>query len=76
MNIHKILDEREAYHHNNEERKNTDSVQTLADIKPSVLEAYRHEVLRREIKHIRRLVNHAESVQRIREAEGEQFQWK
>ena len=76
MNIHKILDEREAYHTNNEKRQNLASVQTLADIKPSVLEAFRHEVLRREIKHIKRLVNHEENVQRIRETKGEEFQWK
>ena len=69
MNIHKILDEREAYHNNNEKRQNLASVQTLADIKPSVLEAYRHEVLRREIKHIRRLVNHEEAIQSIRTKE-------
>jgi len=76
MDIHKILDEREAYHNNNEKRQKIESIQTLANIKPSVLEAYRHEVLRREIKHIRRLVNHAENVQRIRETKGEEFQWK
>mgnify|MGYP003139677669 CR=1 FL=1 len=76
MDIHKILDEREAYHNNNEKRQKIESIQTLANIKPSVLEAYRHEVLRREIKHIRRLVDHAENVQRIREIKGEEFQWK
>jgi len=70
MNIHKILDEREAYHNNNEKRQKVESIQTLADIKPSVLEAYRHEVLRREIKHIRRLVNHTEAIQSIRTKEN------
>ena len=70
MNIHKILDDREIYHNSNEKRQNLASVQTLADIKPSVLEAYRHEVLRREIKHIKRLVNHAETIQNIRTKEN------
>jgi|TARA_R100000482_G_C5128275_1_gene150121 hypothetical protein len=76
MDIHKILDEREAYHNNNDKRQKIESIQTLADIKPSVLEAYRHECLRREIRHIRRLIDHAESVQRIKETKVGEFTWK
>ena len=65
-NIFKILDDREALHEQNKQRQKLDCVQTLADLKPGVLEAYRHEVLRREVRRIKSLLAYELEVEKIR----------
>ena len=72
----KIIEERRRHHEEHPDSQKVACVKELANIKPGVLEAYRHEVIFRELGKILRLIDREELAERSAARLPSSFKWK